>query len=476
MYRLGIDVDNETTTGILMDNHGAIMCFAKAHTSADLVGGISIVLHKIGKQHEDACMNIREVIMGTDYFGNALLEGKNLSKVCSVRIGQTRNTIPPLYGGSDYLQKAIGQTTIHITGGHEIDGSLAWIEPSRQDLELGLRSIKDQGIKAFAITGAFSPVNDDHEKKVAMWIREIVGEDCLITTSHELGSIGFLERENSAILNASLSKLITRSLKGLEGLIRKHNIEALIYFTQNDGSLMSYESVLRHPIRTFGSRVSNSFRGASLLTKLNDCVIVDVSQSRVSIGALEGGFPREKRRNQAVAGVRVNLQMPDIISLSLDGNGTTLVEPGSSLVGPDSIDDDSLDAIYHAIQRFQPRFEPLPIVFVGEGSERVASAFPYPWADVLHPKDYQNVSAIGACIAPVSGKVDRIYWLEEREREEIIQVAKAAATQAAIEGGAAPQSVFVQTVETIPLSYMPTKALRVKVKAIGTLGFHDKRQ
>ncbi|KQL49589.1 hypothetical protein AN963_07605 [Brevibacillus choshinensis] len=469
MYRLGIDVDNATTTGILMDGHGSIVCFAKTHTSADLVGGISLILNKIGRQREDACMNIREVIMGTDYFANALLGGKNLSKVCSVRIGQTRNTIPPLYGGSDYLCRAIGQTTIHITGGHEIDGSLAWLEPSKQDLESGLRSIKDQGFKAFAITGAFSPVNNDHENKVARWIREIVGEDCSITTSHELGSIGFLERENSAILNASLSKLITLSLQGLEGLIQKHNIEARIYFTQNDGSLMSYESVLRHPIRTLGSRISNSFRGASLLTKLNDCVIVDVSQSRVSIGALEGGFPREKRRNQAIAGVRVNLQMPDIISLSLE-------KKDLSLDMPDCIDDDSLDAIYHAIQRFQPRFEPLPIVFVGEGSERVASAFPYPWADVLHPKDYQNVSAIGACIAPVSGKVDRIYWLEEREREEIIQVAKAAAIQAAIDGGAAPRSVFVQTVETIPLSYMPTKALRIKVKAIGKLGFRDKNE
>jgi N-methylhydantoinase A/oxoprolinase/acetone carboxylase beta subunit len=453
MYRLGIDVGKVNTTGILMDQNEMIICCAKEATTTDILTGISVVLQKIVKQNDKDCMEIREVIIGTDYFVNTLLDGKNLSKVCAIRIGQAKSTIPPLFEGSATVQQAIGLAHYHVPGGHEIDGSAAKVEPSKQELENYLFSIRDHGFEAFAITGTFSPVNETHENLVALWIREIFGEDFSITTSHELGSIGFLERENSAILNAALSKVIVLSLKGLEELVRKHGIDAQIYFTQNDGSLLSYESVLRHPIRTFGSRISNSFRGAALLTKVNDCVVVDICQSNASIGLLEGGFPKEKRRNQKMAGARVNLQMPDITSLTLGGGHP--------------VHDDWLDAIYHAIQRFQPRFEPLPIVFVGEGSKPIASAFKYPWADVLHPNHYQNVSAIGACIAPVSGSVDRIYWLEEMNREETIQAAKWEAIQAAVNAGAAPETVVVQTVETIPLSYMPTKALRIKVKAIG---------
>lgn len=96
MYRLGIDVDSETTTGLLMDGCGTIMCIARERTSADLLSGIELVLQKIGRWQENACKNIRQVIMSTDYFASALLEGKHLSKVCSIRIAQTKNTIPPL--------------------------------------------------------------------------------------------------------------------------------------------------------------------------------------------------------------------------------------------------------------------------------------------------------------------------------------------------------------------------------------------
>ncbi|MGG1659993.1 hydantoinase/oxoprolinase N-terminal domain-containing protein [Brevibacillus sp. NRS-1366] len=456
MYRLGIDVDRVNTTGVAMDMQGRIIAIAKEPTSPGLLKGIAVILQKILQQTGNAHTDIGEVIIGTDYFANALLEGKNLSKVCSIRIGQAKSTIPPLFGGSSLIQNALSLATYHVHGGHEVDGSPAFVEPSKQEIENYLLSIRDQGFEAFAITGSFSPVNHTHENRIALWIREILGEDYPITTSHELGSIGFLERENSAILNAALSKVIIQSLKGLGDVMNKYSIDASIYFTQNDGSLLSYKSVLRHPIRTFGSRISNSFRGASLLTGLNDCVVVDVSQSCVCIGALEGGFPKEKRQNQRIAGIRVNLQMPDITQISHNGCS--------------HVDDELLNAIYHAIQRYQPRFEPLPIVFVGEESSPLVAAFKYPWADVLHPSDFQNVSAIGTCVAPVSGSVDRIYWLEDRNREETIHLAKLEAIHSAVDAGAIPDTVFVQTVETIPLSYMPTKALRMKVKAIGTLG------
>ncbi|GED67007.1 hypothetical protein BRE01_07090 [Brevibacillus reuszeri] len=459
MYRLGIDVDQVYTTAVVMDHQGKLHAIAKEATISDnLLNGIGIVLEKILQQTAQADKPIREVIVGTDYFANALVEGRQLAKVCSIRIGQAESTIPPLYGGPTLIHQAIGAATFHVQGGHEVDGSPACLEPSRQDVEEYVRSIYHLGFEAFAITGSFSPVNQAHEMLVAKWIRELIGENYPITMSHELGSVGFLERENSAILNAALSKVIIHSLKGLEELMNQSRIDANLSFTQNDGSLLSYHSVLRHPIRTFGSRLSNSFRGASLLTGLNDCVVVDVNHSDVCVGVIEGGFPREKRRKQKIAGMGVNLQMPDITTLSYEGQL--------------HVNDQLLDSVYHAIQRYQPRFEPLPIVFVGKESASLAAVFKYPWADVHHPSHYENASAIGTCFAPVSGSVDRIYWLEDMNREETIQLAKVEAMQSAIHAGAIPETVFVQTVETIPLSYMPTKALRIKVKAVGALHIH----
>ncbi|WP_411504447.1 hydantoinase/oxoprolinase N-terminal domain-containing protein [Brevibacillus centrosporus] len=459
VLRLGIDINSKTTTGIVMNRDGSILHVAKSPTQNDFLVGLSEVIKEITAP-DKSCTSIGEVIIGTDYFANLLEKGERLSKVCSIRIGQAKNTIPPLYGASDSIQKAIEVTPFQLYGGHEMDGSSS-LQPGKHDLETFLETIREEGINSFAITGAFSLVNPAHENIVEQWIREIVGDDCTVTKSHMLGSIGFLERENSSIFNAALSKTILRSVEGLQDLMHQNGLHAKIYFTQNDGSLLGYESALQYPIRTCGSRISNSFRGASLLTGLNDCVIVDICQSKASIGALERGFPKEKRRNMKMAGVPVSLQMSDVTNLIISEDRTA--------------DDDNLDAIYHAIQRFQPRFEPLPIVFVGDGSDRIFPSFKYPWSDVLHPAEFENVSAIGACIAQVSGAVDRIYWVDEEDRDKTIQIAKEEAIQAAIAEGASPKSVFVQRVEINPIAYMPTKAIRINVKAIGTLDFQHLR-
>ena len=58
-------------------------------------------------------------------------------------------------------------------------------------------------VDAIAITSVFSPISSAHEMKVAEMIREKLG-DIPLSLSHEIGSIGLLERENATILNLSL--------------------------------------------------------------------------------------------------------------------------------------------------------------------------------------------------------------------------------------------------------------------------------
>ncbi|RNB92028.1 hydantoinase [Brevibacillus fluminis] len=452
MYRLGIDAGRTQTTAILMDPQDKIMAIVKEPVTTGLVAGIAQVLERM--VGVDRSMPIEKIIIGTDFFGEALLAGKRLAKVAAIRIGQARSTIPPLYGGVGSVRSAIAVDEFFLYGGHEIDGRAHELEWQQDELKRYARACIERGVESFAITGTFSPLAQGHEAQVASWIREAAGDASAITMSHELGSLGFLERENAAILNASLTKLVQASLAGVKELIDRYHIQAKLFFTQNDGSLLSYDAVLRHPIRTFGSHISNCFRGASLLARLQDCVIVDVFEDAARIGLVEGGFPKEKRRNQNIAGVRVNLQMPDVTEVRFPSSGPV-------------VRDECLEEIHQAIQRFQPRFDPYPIVFVGEKSERIAAVYKYPWVDVLHPQHFPLASTVGACMAPISGRVDRIFWLEEMSREETMDLAKQEAIHSAVREGADPQTVFVQTAEIFPLSYMPSKAVRVSVKAIG---------
>jgi N-methylhydantoinase A/oxoprolinase/acetone carboxylase beta subunit len=455
MIRIGLDVGREKIDGVMMDQCSHILTSASLPTTPDVMTGIQSVITQLLRQTEIGPNAINGVMVGTNLFLDSLLEEKNLARVCAVRITQAKGSIPPLYEGSELFRKAIGLTYCELQGGHEVDGRKSQKNPSRLDFDLFHQFIHSQRCDAFAITSTFSPVNDSHEKMVMGWIQERFGKQHSITLSHELGSIGFLQRENTAILNAALSKVMKWALEGLNHLLQGLNIKAGIYLVQNDGSLMSYDYASRYPIRTLYSGMTTSLRGASFLTQLNDCIVIDVGREATRIGVLEDGFPKEQWQNAPIAGIHVKVPMPEIVTLPFGGDH--------------SINDDQLDAVFEAMQRFQPRYDPMPIVIVGEGSDALAAKFRFPWSDVIHPPYDAPVGAIGACIAPISGNVDRMYWLKGMERPEAVELAIKESVQEAIRAGALPESVIAKSIKETPLAYIPSQALRVQVKAVGSL-------
>ena len=65
-----------------------------------------------------------------------------------------------------------------------------------------LGSVQGQA-ECVAVSGVFSPVLSDQEFRVEELVREILG-DVPVSLSHEIGSLGLLERENACVLNAAL--------------------------------------------------------------------------------------------------------------------------------------------------------------------------------------------------------------------------------------------------------------------------------
>ena len=54
------------------------------------------------------------------------------------------------------------------------------------------------------MTSVFASVSAEHELAAAEIVREELGDDIHVSLSHEIGSIGLLERENATVLNAAL--------------------------------------------------------------------------------------------------------------------------------------------------------------------------------------------------------------------------------------------------------------------------------
>jgi N-methylhydantoinase A/oxoprolinase/acetone carboxylase beta subunit len=110
----------------------------------------------------------------------------------------------------------------------------------------------------------------------------------------------------------------------------------------------------------------------------------------------------------------------------------------------------------------------MPVILVGGGSILLPSSLKGA-SRVVRPQHFDVANAIGAAIAQVSGSVDGIYDVASQGREKVIERIKEEARREAVRAGAAEDSLEIVDLEEIPLAYLPSNAVRFRVKAVGKL-------
>ena len=78
-----------------------------------------------------------------------------------------------------------------------------------------------------------------------------------------------------------------------------------------------------------------------------------------------------------------------------------------------------------------------------------------------------GINAVGAAIGQISGEVDHIF--RDMDRDAFLAAAEQMAYEQAALAGAAPESLKVVDVETIPLAYLPGRSVRVRLRVVGDL-------
>jgi N-methylhydantoinase A/oxoprolinase/acetone carboxylase beta subunit len=121
-----------------------------------------------------------------------------------------------------------------------------------------------------------------------------------------------------------------------------------------------------------------------------------------------------------------------------------------------------------AVDRMKTSAEEVPVIAVGGGSILLPEEIPGV-SRVHKPDHYEVANAVGAAIAQVSGTIDRVFSLQDRSRDEVMEEARRTAFEEAVRAGADEDSLEVVEVEEVPLAYLPGNAVRIKVKAAGRL-------
>ena len=481
--RIGIDVGGTNTDAVLMEGR-RVLGEVKTPTTQDVTGGIVTALHELAAAPEFDRAEVRAVMIGTTHFTNAVVEARRLMPTAAVRHGlPATEALPPMVDWPERLR--------HVAA-----------------------DIAARGIRSIAISSVFSPVNAEFEQEAE---RILAAElpDAAISLSHEIGRIGLLERENAAIMNACLRELATGIVEAFRAAVGEFGIEAPLYLSQNDGTLMSVEYAERYPVATFASGPTDSMRGAAFLSGMRDCAVVDIGGTTTDVGMLQQGFPREASIAVEIGGVRTNFRMPDVLSLGL-GGGSLVRADGQLTIGPDSVGYElptralvfggdtltatdlavagglatnigdrarlsSLEAaiierglelvtrtVADSVDRMKTSAEPIPVVVVGGGSILLRDELPGA-SELVKPEHFAVANAIGAAIAQVGGEVDGVFSLDQLSRDEALEQAREQATEKAVAAGADPGSIEIVDVEEVPLAYLPSNATRIRVKAVGEL-------
>jgi N-methylhydantoinase A/oxoprolinase/acetone carboxylase beta subunit len=507
MKRIGIDVGGTNTDAVLIADETVIHS-VKCPTTPDVTSGILAALKAL--RANPAAVPVDAVVIGTTHFINAVVQRRHVQTIGAIRIGMPASaSLPPFCDWPADLAALVNGEIFMLEGGHDYDGR-PFMPLDIAGLKQAARAIKARGLRSVAVSSSFSPLDPSCETTA----RDILAEFCpgvAVTMSHDLGRIGLLERENAALLNAALHDLAVTTVAAFRKAITDSGIDAPLFLTQNDGTVMQAEIATAFPVMSFASGATNSMRGAAYLSGLDDAMVVDVGGTTSDIGQLRHGFPREANAVVEVGGVRTLFRMPDLLSIGLGGGShvsenpvrvgplslgyrltsDALVFGGSRLTATDiavaagliEIGDKSrvkhlpksliaaalADAhrkLEEDIDRMKTEAGDVPLLAVGGGAFLVPDKLPG-ISEVVRVPHGDCANAVGAAIAQVSGEADQVF--RDLSRDEAIAAARGIAEDRAVQAGAERGSLKTVDVEDMPIAYLPGNALRVRVRVAGAI-------
>ncbi|KAI5212110.1 DUF917-domain-containing protein [Aureobasidium subglaciale] len=530
VLRIGVDVGGTNTDGVILDPTKAsepgkgIVAWHKAPTTTNPSLGISDALVFMFDQAEINPQDVASVTIGTTHFVNAVVErdAARLARVAVIRLCGpfSKHALPCLDWPTDMRELILGHYAL-VKGGLEVDGNLI-SDINADEIREQCEIIKGKGITSIVVNGVFSPIDNTHhqEEQTAQIISEAL-PGCHVVLSKEVANLGFLERENAAILNASILPFARKTIRSFQEPIKLLGLTCPVFLSQNDGTILSGEMASRLPIKTFSSGPTNSMRGAAYLAQgetKEAMMVVDIGGTTTDVGLLlANGFPRQAAAYSEFAGVRMNFSCPDVKSIGLGGGSIVRERNGETTVGPDSVgykiqtealvfggniatttdytvagsenvDIGDRSKVKHLFETGISSFkavtkamlekvvdtmktspEDLPVLLVGGGA--VIAPDELQGASRVIKPEYSGVAnAIGAAIARVSAVIDTVKSTETKNVALLVEEISREAIGKAVESGAAQDSVKIVEVETLPLPYIANKS-RFIIRAAGEFDY-----
>lgn len=315
---LGIDAGGTYTDAVIVsDSDGSVIESGKALTTyPDPLPGMKNAIDTLNPEY---LKDIKLVSVSTTLSTNTILESTGFP-VGLIMVG---DYVIPEKLPTDYW--------VAISGGHNSDGE----ELKALDLDsvkgFALK-VKDK-VSAFAVSSYFSNRNPEHELAVKKTVKELTGHP--VVCGHELSQdLGAYERAITAFLNAQLIPITHKFIQAIVKEFEIRGINANMLMLKCDGSVVGIEEALEKPIETIFSGPAASLVGASHLSRLNTCAMIDIGGTSTDVAMMENGLPQLSNSGAVVGGWQTRVKAIRMETSATGGDSHVWVKGDRIHIGP----------------------------------------------------------------------------------------------------------------------------------------------
>ncbi len=382
---LGIDAGGTYTDAVVYDfSLGQVISKAKALTTPhDPIIGIQGALDGLDSE---ALARVEMAALSTTFATNAIVEDRGGDPGCVIMPSPGFDPAGLLWSHREFIGGRMGINADELEPFDEA-GCRAAVE----------RLVAD-GVDSIAISGYGSVRNPAHELAAREVVREVC--DLPVVCGHELSArLNFVNRANTAALNARLLPLIARLLHAARQTLAERDVQAPLMVVKGDGSLINVATALERPIDTILSGPAASVFGAHHLAGAEEATVVDIGGTTTDSALILGGRPRLSAEGARVGGWQTSVEAVQISTIGLGGDSALDFDGDRNLlVGPRR----ALPLCYLATHHPEPVMRSLDRIFLTDQVTRSSALEldmlipgPTPAPEGLSARELATLDALG---------------------------------------------------------------------------------
>lgn len=206
-----------------------------------------------------------------------------------------------------------------------------------------------EAVEAVSVCLLHSPANDDHERRAAEILRQLLPTVDVTVSSELLPLVGVFDRTSTTVLNAYVAPIITRYIESLTSRLEGAGFSGVLLLMQANGGVATPPQYARRAVLSLLSGpAAGPVAGAAVLSPLGmrDCITVDMGGTSFESSVVVDGQGL-LMTDGWVDRWRLAFPMVDIHTIGAGGGSVAYVTEGGLLrVGPYSAGADPGPACY----------------------------------------------------------------------------------------------------------------------------------